>query len=108
MKRALLLALLVTPAAAEPDILRERFEYLGQFAGYVVACGVASEDEASEMVRTLGAGLGDSWPEADAARLRAARDAARTAPCPDGPQRDAIRRRWANYLDARAGLNRAP
>jgi hypothetical protein len=101
-KTAVLLALLATPAfAAEPPLLRERIGNLGLFAGYVVACGLASEDEASAMVAKLSEGLGAPFDADEAEVLQKARAAARKIDCDDSPLRDAVVRGWRNYQEAK-------
>ncbi|MFC7053822.1 hypothetical protein ACFQI3_14110 [Hansschlegelia quercus] len=101
-KTAALLALLATPAfAAEPALLRERIGNLGLFAGYVVACGLATEDEASAMVAKLSEGLGAPFDAEQAEVLQKARAAAKKVNCDDGPLRDAVRKGWRNYQEAK-------
>lgn len=100
MRLALTIALLATPALAETPLERERFENLGLFAGYAVACGVATEDEASAMVKKLGAGLGERWSRQDSDTFEQARDYGRKAKCPD-QLRAAVERGWLNYEDAK-------
>jgi hypothetical protein len=102
MRTAILLALLATPAfAAEPTLLRERIGNLGLFAGYVVACGLADEDEASAMVAKLSEGLGAPFNAEEAETLEKARVAARKINCDDGPLRDAVIKGWRNYQEAK-------
>jgi hypothetical protein len=99
MLLAVILALLATAlASAETPLQRAKFENLGLFAGYVVACGVASETEAEAMVQKLRAGLGEPT-EAEAALLRRSREDASKGPCPDA-LRSAVTRGWLNYRDA--------
>ncbi len=90
---------LAAPAWAETAVQRERYAVLGRFAGLVVACEVASEAEAAEMIDKLSANFDRPWPKADADRFEAARAAGRAARCPRD-LRDAVAKGWANYRDA--------
>lgn len=102
MRHALVLLLLATPAfAAEPALKRERIGTLGLFAGYVVACGLASETEADAMVAKLGQGIDAPFDAGETETLRKAREAARKVKCDDGPLRDAVVTGWRNYREAR-------
>lgn len=101
MRTAILLAMLATPAlAAEPGLLRERISNLGLFSGYVVACGLASEEEASAMVAKLSEGLGAPFDADQTEMLEKARSAARKVTCAEGPLRDAVVKGWRNYIEA--------
>lgn len=104
MKRAMLIAGLVlcpvAAVAAEPELLKERVSNLGLFAGYVVACGLASEDEASTMVARLSKGLGVELDAGEEDTLQKARATARKVKCDEGPLRDAVIKGWRNYQEA--------
>lgn len=88
-------------AAAESAVQQQRYVVLGRFAGLVVACGVASEDESSEMVRRLGENFEQPWPKAAAARFETARAEGRKADCRNPGLRDAIAKSWGNYRDVK-------
>ena len=80
-------------------IQEEKILNLGLFAGYVVACKVATEAQAAEMFERLSAGLGELTAK-EKRRLAAARRAGRRTECPDGPLKTAVERGWANYAGA--------
>ena len=89
-----------TPAgAADPKIQQEKILNLGLFAGYVVACKVATEAQAAEMFERLSAGLGELTAK-EKRRLASARRAGRRTECLDGPLKTAVERGWANYAGA--------
>ncbi|HVI28175.1 hypothetical protein [Hansschlegelia sp.] len=93
-----------TPAsAADPKIQQEKILNLGLFAGYVVACKVATKAQAAEMFERLSAGLGELTVK-EKSRLNAARRAGQRTECPDGPLKKAVERGWSNYV----GANFAP
>lgn len=98
----LIAVLLAGPAqSAESAVQQKRYVVLGQFAGLVVACGVATEDEASEMVRRLSANFDQPWPKASAAKFEAARAKSRKANCSNAQLRDAVAKGWGNYTDVK-------
>lgn len=88
-------------APPDPQLHRERIGNLGLFAGYVVACGLASETDANMMISKLSDGLGAPFDAKETDLLEKARTAARKVRCEAGPLRDAVVTGWRNYRDVK-------